>query len=486
MIKNYIQRLKSFKIKYVLLVILVLFILSFLLIRHMVFKSTLRFEGVAIKNISEKVIIFSSKRSDSIDVENFKDIPQQLLNIPAEFEGIETDNGLKITNIKPKYYNELTENIELLPEDKYQKLYSFLNNMEIKKSENDIMKNILNNGDKIINEINKNYAIASLDENRNLETDRLIEIYRIIVKQQELYAGKAFYINTDNYIPDVYQEIYNNSKGSAAIFRRTDDKPLCSGVLIARDKILTCLHCITHIIYLNDLVAKFGYEENVNGSIYNLDEYPVIEKVAEGSSYNNLNQKLDFVILKLGPNKDNKSAGDKWPIQALAANRTVQLHDAVYVIGYPNGERKKIHDNSYVFWPFEINEKTYKELELFIRAEFEDKKQQNTALREFSISYKKSTLPSGDIIYQNYSIMWNNMPTIGVNCNTSHGNSGSPLYLKRKNGVVGILFNGSKDEDFSYRPGWRYHEAILPIKEIIRQLDQQNPDWRNWPGIEIR
>ncbi len=178
---------------------------------------------------------------------------------------------------------------------------------------------------------------------------------------------------------------------------------------------------------------------------------------------------------------------NNWPIQSIAIDQTILLDDAVYVVGYPNGERKKVHDNSYVYWPFEINESTYTELELRIKAEFLDNKRIcKEALREFENSYREVKTAAGEKLYYNFSTKWNNMPTIGVNCSTSHGNSGSPLYLKRKEGVIGILFNGS-DDSGSYVPGWKYHEAILPIKEISKQLDRLCPNWKtNWKGVRIK
>ena len=64
------------------------------------------------------------------------------------------------------------------------------------------------------------------------------------------------------------------------------------------------------------------------------------------------------------------------------------------------------------------------------------------------------------------------MPTIGANCDTFHGNSGSGAFLKRTQRVVGILIGGQPDVD-RLRSGWARHEAILPIGPILDEIRQK-------------
>jgi len=74
-------------------------------------------------------------------------------------------------------------------------------------------------------------------------------------------------------------------------------------------------------------------------------------------------------------------------------------------------------------------------------------------------------------------VRFSSQPTIGADCDTYRGNSGSPAYNRRINSVIGVLFDGQEDLGQPWRPGWRAHEAILPISKIVSQIESVMPEW---------
>jgi hypothetical protein len=85
--------------------------------------------------------------------------------------------------------------------------------------------------------------------------------HEIIENYTELQrTGKALYgfNRDDRYPPETYRRIFENSRGSLAILETGHDVH-CSGVLIARDFVLTNFHCVESSI-AQDLRVRFDYE----------------------------------------------------------------------------------------------------------------------------------------------------------------------------------------------------------------------------------
>ncbi len=80
-------------------------------------------------------------------------------------------------------------------------------------------------------------------------------------------------------------------------------------------------------------------------------------------------------------------------------------------------------------------------------------------------------------MYENFSKRYGGSPTIGANTDTFQGNSGSPVYRRIGSKIIGLLFAGEPDVSTGFSPGWRRHEAILPITEIVKDMTALNPNW---------
>jgi hypothetical protein len=193
---------------------------------------------------------------------------------------------------------------------------------------------------------------------------------------------------------------------------------------------------------------------------------------------------FDFAVLQVGVDgPDGNRAGDLYPVQCLSLAR-VHRNDPLYLIGHPLGEPRTVHDNTFVFFPFQVSELEFAELEMAVRSEFLDAEDELERLQEFRDSYQQTTM-AGMPMFQNFSLRWQQQPTIGVDSDTFHGNSGSPAYSRKTHKIVGILFDGEEDLDEPWNVGWRAHEAVLPINVVVERLDEVHPGWRDWDGVCI-
>lgn len=312
---------------------------------------------------------------------------------------------------------------------------------------------------------------------------------RVLVEQyREVHrAGKALYgyERDDRYPPQTYTQIFANSRGAFALHRKGEPKPRCSAVLIADNLALTNNHCILSDLP-EDLEAVFDYEDDLAGNHLSTHAFPVQDFLVETEEDRD---HLDFVLLKLGSDGSGQLPGAVYQPQCLSTVR-VRRDDPVYVIGFPLGDPRTVSDNAYVYFPFRVTPEEFAELEILVRSEFdtkdlEDKSYADGKLKEFSDSYRKTTYESKDV-YEYYSTRFGNQPTIGADCDTFHGNSGSPVYQRHTHTVVGLLFDGQEDLSEPWKPGWSAHEAILPMSEIIKRLDAVRANWREEPGVCVK
>ena len=286
----------------------------------------------------------------------------------------------------------------------------------------------------------------------------------------------------DRYPPQAYQRIYANSRGAFALRARQEDKPRCSAVLIGERLALTNNHCILEET-ADEFEALFDYEEDLDGNQLARQAFPVTAiRLSDEDERGN----LDFVLLELGTNADGVPPGKTYPVQCLSMTR-VKRDDPLYVIGYPLGEPRTVHDNSFVYFPFRVTPDEYISMKLLVSAEFEsieaeDQSYREGKLKEFVDSYQLRE-GAGDPYYEYISVRFDRQPTIGADSDTYRGNSGSPVYHRRSHAVIGLLFDGQEDLSEPWAAGWRAHKAVLPIVKVIEQLDIAAPAWRAAPGV---
>ena len=290
-------------------------------------------------------------------------------------------------------------------------------------------------------------------------------------------TGKSVYgYGDDRYEPETYTRIYSNRVAALALARPGEAKSECSGTLIGKDLALTNYHCISRFL-TTDLEARFDYETDLKGNRLPQKKFPVAEYLVNEAQ----RAGLDFMLLRLDPNDEGELPGSVYTPACLSPRR-VQPYDPVYLIGHPLGEPRTVHDNAYVLFPFRITQDEFFELELSVRDEFKGAEDEQEKLESFQNSYRQKTF-NNQTVYENFSIRFGGKPTIGADFDSYHGNSGSPAFNRRSHQVIGLLYDGEEDVSQPLRPGWRAHEAIIPITVIMERLDLAREAWRQSPGV---
>lgn len=311
------------------------------------------------------------------------------------------------------------------------------------------------------------------------ESRMLVEAYKENAVLQQRTFRKDY---NERYPPATYQRIYANTRSSLALQLKDAAIPQCSGVLIGQRFALTNRHCVSEYVP-EELEVVFDYETDLDGTPSARRIFPV-----EGIKFRDTSEYLDFAVLELGPS-DGMQAGSVYPVQCMSRT-PVRRGEAIYVVGYPLGQPRAVHDNTHVYFPFFVDEKGHAELEIQVRAEFAPGEEENRAysdgkLKEFVDAYRRKLDPSGSVFYEYFSARFSSQPTIGADSDTYEGNSGSPAFHRRSHALVGLLFDGHNNQDDAapWSPGWRTHEAILPVTEILKAMDTQEPGWKDANGL---
>tara|TARA_R110002073_G_scaffold73085_17_gene178870 strand:- start:18154 stop:19698 length:1545 start_codon:yes stop_codon:yes gene_type:complete len=307
--------------------------------------------------------------------------------------------------------------------------------------------------------------------------------------------GKAIYGSAlpSNYRPHVYEQILKNAESSVALVLKGTHEPHGSGVLIGDNLVLTCFHVYEKDPNPTQWKAWFDFTKSEPRNIP-LDEYDVTKEIFRGKAHPTTSQVLDFVLLELAK-KDGKPAGDHHR-KAKLASTSPKLDEAIVVIGYPDRAQRTISDHAFVRFPFRVSEQDMQMVRMNVCTEFSQLPADwANFFKQFSESYlptESGTANTEATYFHLFRIANANdeqisaRPTIGADCDTFYGSSGSGVHRRIHEGIVGILRAGEDDNSGSiYTAGWQRHEEILPITEIIAQLDEQLDGWKATYGVQI-
>jgi trypsin-like peptidase len=337
---------------------------------------------------------------------------------------------------------------------------------------------------------------AARDQSYAGTLDQLIEAYanatdpEVRTRLAQVYSSmgteqKAWYGRDDNYRPEVYKAIYDTASSCVALVDQADDRPFASGALIGEDLILTCSHQVADRD-ADDLQVWFDYESG-NPNDPRIEKCKVLSRVFNGTPPRGdpTLSPLDFSVWKI---QRPPGAKARQPLKLIT--KRVRRGVPIYLIGHPQRAPQTVHDNAWILFPFEASQNEMKELRIAVNAELIGRKGSSALLTDhFMKSYVPIPVPGGDRIFR-YIGDWGGrrLPLIGVDSDTFKGDSGSPAILREKGAVIGILIEGQPDqgefgsnptrETHGYHAGWTYHERVLPIREIVSELDDSVTDWR--------
>jgi hypothetical protein len=178
----------------------------------------------------------------------------------------------------------------------------------------------------------------------------------------------------------------------------------------------------------------------------------------------------------------------------------------LFLVGYPQGARRTVHDSSWVLFPNSLTNEDWGRLELTLVNEFvvdqmgsdvTYSKKKQFAAKKAADEMKNRYGPfreGNDVQYRHTA--GGDVEYMGVECDTFPGDSGAPAITRERGTLVGILFKGIDTGSHlasaigspanPLRPGAKYHERILPIGLIVKELnDRFEKDWQKKYGVTI-
>jgi hypothetical protein len=313
--------------------------------------------------------------------------------------------------------------------------------------------------------------VAEWDELRSV----FVDIYR------DSQEAKAIYGSLDNYHHWRYQAIYGQAPSVVAIGEPNNPTSVCSGVIIATDLVLTAAHCFTGEPPRDPLKMEVWLGYVNTGAVGQTASFtrrkitglvsPTLLELQAVKAGKPAPNALDYVVLRIAP----AAAGQPpTPPELCLRPHDMARGDAVYVIGYPQGQPVMVHDSAHVYLPHRIEDgDPFVRLRLNVEADVRLFRDGANLMTQFVQSYQLVTVgnvPTRELRH----VRDNGEPRMGIVADTFEGNSGGPVFdHERGQCVVGILVAGSDDSGLRRRPNWKEHERVLPITVILEDLNRR-------------
>lgn len=296
---------------------------------------------------------------------------------------------------------------------------------------------------------------------------------------------KALYGVESIFEPQSYDAIFKQSQRVVGV--GTSGNPACSGLLVDSRWVLSAGHCLENLgvsdirVFL-DIPARGAFEGERNIRLKVQDRWP-----ARGTG-ENFSDPIDYALLKIDETDlRSKSTAMEWlekiqqAIPLCIRVEDANYRDAVIVIGRLRSDIPKVYDHAYIWFPFKVSEPQYEflsaetgfGLQLFVEAWFHrndwDREFDNRYL-EFERAYRPLQGDAGRVFLMKRQRDMGERPYIGFDTDTVKGNSGSPIYSRVDNCLLGVFAGGVIDGAEFENSSWSRHEFGTPISAILADL----------------
>jgi hypothetical protein len=292
------------------------------------------------------------------------------------------------------------------------------------------------------------------------------------------YLQKKSYHGNKHISFSTFEHARETCTATCAVLRRGKGSPHGSGVLIGKKLVLTCNHNFDGSNGpAKDCQLLFHFTDKDNGAAY------------EVASVYHCSSTLDYCLLELG--KQIHAAQDSSftipPPPRLGIEPELDQNAGIYVVGHPEGRPLSVALNSQVVIPYRLESE--KSLAHFIGSSilrlFDSPTEYAAHAGAYSPKveafYKKHYRQVGTTGFYFHP---KDQPTIGADPDTKHGNSGGPAFDVSRNALIGLLREGAPDDaDFPSGANYANFEAILPISQIVADLDRAKPGWKATFGV---
>jgi hypothetical protein len=293
---------------------------------------------------------------------------------------------------------------------------------------------------------------------------------------------KAQYGVLTNFPPPSYEQIYYFSRHIVSV--RASGAHICTGLALSKEWIVTAGHCLQQRSWA-DLKVVFDLDGRgkLSKPLGVVDLWPDPAPGSKGGD------DIDFALMRVeqdsmidalfGDLEQQLAAAPFASAKLCIQTQPVTYKEPVFAVGYPLGQNKMVHDYSYVWFPFKIGEDLYNNIsaETYRRAQAIGKqygrpKYAQSVLDDLKKAYRTTKIENGQTFHYYYGEAYNTRtrPYFGLDTSTFDGDSGSPIFARGNECVVGIFSGGQRDTLVAPEATWEEHEFAVPISEIISRV----------------